>query len=209
MSIPLGNVPTWIAALGTVGALSAALWQINTERKRRIAQETADRAERHQAQARLVAAWVGRPVRPESQGEPSDRPEGRTPIYLFNGSSEPVYTLVAAIVFIQGAAPRSTEEVLKAAHPEGGNALYSQAPITTLSILPPGKWRVWIPGTHWSGVLAGRSGGELAFTDRAGAHWIRRALGALEELPQAPFDYFAKWQLYGPYELEVPEPAES
>jgi len=70
MSIPLGNVPTWIAALGTVGALSAALWQINTERKRRIAQETADRAERHQAQARLVAAWVGQPERPESQGEP-------------------------------------------------------------------------------------------------------------------------------------------
>jgi hypothetical protein len=143
------------------------------------------------------------------QGESSDRAQGRTPIYLFNGSSEPVYTLVAAIVFIQGAAPRSTEEVLKAAHPNGENDVYREAPITTLSILPPGKWRVWILGTHWSGVLAGRSGGELAFTDRAGAHWIRRALGALEELPQAPFDYFAKWQLYGPYALEVPEPAES
>ncbi|HUY08769.1 MAG TPA: hypothetical protein VMW80_04870 [Candidatus Dormibacteraeota bacterium] len=82
-------------------------------------------------------------------------------------------------------------------------------PVTTVSILPPGKWRVWSPGTGWSAILAGRSGGELSFTDRAGTHWIRRALGSLEELPKPPFEYFKQWKLYGPYDLDVPESAES
>lgn len=30
--IQLGDLPTWLAALGTVGALGAVLWQISTER---------------------------------------------------------------------------------------------------------------------------------------------------------------------------------
>jgi hypothetical protein len=58
MSLPLGNVPTWIAAVGTVGALWVAALQIRTERNHRIAQEANDRLERHQAQARLIAAMM-------------------------------------------------------------------------------------------------------------------------------------------------------
>jgi hypothetical protein len=32
MALELGDVPTWLAAVGTVGALAAAFWQIGTER---------------------------------------------------------------------------------------------------------------------------------------------------------------------------------
>lgn len=199
MAFGLGDVPTWLAATGTVGALWVALLQIKTERSHRLARDASDREERHRSRARLVAAWVGPP-------EPASGPSGRTPIYLLNGSLEPVYTLVASIVFIQGAAPHTTEETLEAHHPREQGTTWSQAPVTTESILPPGKWRIWIPGTGWAGVMAGRSGAEVAFTDRAGAHWIRRALGELEELPQPPFEYFQQWQLHGPYALEVPEP---
>jgi hypothetical protein len=87
--IHLGDLPTWLAALGTVGALAAALWQIRTERKRRLEREALEREERHQAQARLIAAVVG----PE---EPHEEVAilGRTAVDLINGSAEPVYRLI-------------------------------------------------------------------------------------------------------------------
>ncbi len=154
-----------------------------------------------------MSAWVGPPDPDLTAQVSNDGPHGQTPIYLLNGSLEPVYTLVVSIVFIQGAAPHTTEEMLEAAHPRDSTNAWAEAPATTVSILPPGKWRIWIPGTHGAGVLAGRSGAEAKFSDRAGAHWIRRALGKLEELPQPPFEYFRQWQLHGPYALEVPEPA--
>ena len=37
--IQWGDVPTWVAAVGTVGTLASALWQIQTERERRIASD--------------------------------------------------------------------------------------------------------------------------------------------------------------------------
>lgn len=91
-----GDLPTWVAAIGTVGALVAALIQINVERSRRHAQEANDRAERRLAQARLVAAFLGSE---ETRGRPgpgdTDLPRRRsgdgerTPIYVVNGSTEP------------------------------------------------------------------------------------------------------------------------
>jgi hypothetical protein len=45
----------------------------------------------------------------------------------------------------------------------------------------PGGW----------GILSGRVGAEIAFTDRAGASWVRRATGALDELPTDAIDHYA------------------
>jgi hypothetical protein len=53
--------------------------------------------------------------------------------------------------------------------------------------------------------MGGRFGAEVAFTDRAGSHWIRRATGKLEELPKEPLEYFEPSGLYGPYALVTPE----
>jgi hypothetical protein len=78
-------------------------------------------------------------------------------------------------VFIQGAGPRRGED--------GVNSSYRR----TLSILPPGRWRVEVPG-GWAG-MSRRPGVEVAFTDRAGIHWIRRATGALDEIQKAPIDH--------------------
>lgn len=193
--INFGDVPTWVAAIGTVGTLIFALAQIRSERDRRIKQEKADREERKKAQARLISGWVGE--FDHSYGE-----RGRTAIMLSNGSAEPVYRVYAAIVFIQGAAPHTGEE-WHTIEKQGGFAAQSQA-TTTASILPPGTWRVWVPNANW-GILGGRIGAEVAFTDRASVHWVRRATGALEELSILPFDHFG---LIGPYELVTPEPVE-
>jgi hypothetical protein len=210
--VNFGDVPTWVAAIGTVGTLTAALIQINTERKHRHAQEARDRAERHVAQARLVAAFLGseetrgRPA-PEDPHGPTHQSNGRTTIYVVNGSEEPVYEPVIGLVAIQGAAPRTMEGWLEArrSQSEPGQA-YRQVPITTASILPPGKSVVWIPGTGWSAHLSGRSSAEIAFTDRAGAHWIRRANGQLEEIPCGPLKYFHDRGLFSPFEFQTPEP---
>ena len=53
--------------------------------------------------------------------------------------------------------------------------------------------------------MGGRSAAEVAFTDRAGKHWIRRGTGQLEPLPEDPIDYFQRLGLYGPYDLQTPE----
>jgi len=127
----------------------------------------------------------------------------RSAIDCFNGSSEPAYNVVVGIVFIQGAAPRTTEELMKL---RLGGKTNEGVPTTTLSILPPGRSRAWVRGAKWTGIMSGRAGTEIAFTDCFGAHWIRRASGKLEELPLEPIEYFRQFNFNGPYDLQTPEP---
>jgi len=71
----------------------------------------------------------------------------RTAIDLINSSDEPVYRLVAAIVFIQGAGSQTIERLLEYSKRKEVRGV----PIATVSILPPrGAFRVWIPGLGWS-----------------------------------------------------------
>jgi hypothetical protein len=198
--INFGDVPTWVAAIGTVGTLGAALLQIGSERSRRLSQEAADREERRRDQARLIAGWVG-PIEQETEDSGP-----HTWIILSNGSPEPVYGVYAAIVFIQGAAPHTGEEWHRLQEQGQESGEYPQyRSTTTASILPPGRWRVRVPQAAW-GITGGRIGAEVAFTDRASVHWVRRATGTLEELATRPFDHF---DLTGPYELQTPEAVDS
>jgi hypothetical protein len=191
--INLGDLPTWVAALGTVGALGAALWQINTERQRRHEREEQERAEQHLAQARLIAAVRG-PIRPAGEFTR----DGQTGIDLINGSAEPVYRLVVAIVSIQGAGMPTIEKWVEWRDSDYGHPV----PVTTASILPSGTYRIWIDGLNWGQVLSGRTGAEVAFTDRAGSHWIRHASGQLEELTEDPISHYLG---AGPHDLQTPE----
>jgi hypothetical protein len=193
--IHLGDLPTWLAALGTVGALGAALWQIGAERKRRHEREAQEREERHRAQARLIAATFG----PEDHSGP-----GRTGIELINGSPEPVYRLVVTIVRIQGAGSPATIEGWLEYRDRNREKHYpglAPTPVTTASILPNGRHLVWIDGI-WGRGLGERHGAEVAFTDRAGSHWIRRATGQLDELTEDPITHYLG---AGPHDLQTPE----
>jgi hypothetical protein len=203
-TIDMGDLPTWLAAGGTVGALAAAFWQIRAERRARLAREQQDRDDRHREQARLVSAVLGPVERPPSQesGGPSVL-RGRTAVDLINSSAELVYRVVAAIVGIQGTLPRTLEawlEIRQRPRPE--SEFPDPIPTTTASILPSGTYRVWIRGIGWWGVLSGRGAAEVAFTDRAGTHWIRRANGQLEELPEDPITHYLG---LGPHDLQTPE----
>ena len=193
MAVNFGDVPTWVAAIGTVGTLVAALSQISNERKRRLSADEQLRIAKHLEQARLVAAYMGEQEKPE--GEEASLDKGRTAVYLTNNSPEPVYSVVVGIVFLRGAGPKTLEELLDLIKPEYGG----KGPVTTVSIVPTGLYRVWIRGTGWAELLAAapgmlrirRVGVDVAFTDRAGAHWIRRATGQLQELDEPPMQYFA------------------
>jgi hypothetical protein len=196
-----GDVPTWVAAVGTVGTLASALWQIQTERQRRLASEEQLRAERHIEQARLVAAYLGEEERSEPEPETPHDDQGRTSVFLVNNSAEPVYSVVVGIVFVQGAGPRSLEDMLKLNHEQDQRL----GPVTTVSILPGGLYQVWITGTGWARILSGRAGVEIAFSDAAGAHWIRRATGRLDELTAPPLEYLQQFDFYGPHDFQTPK----
>lgn len=182
MAAWVAAIGTWVAAIGTVGTLIALILQRRSDKRQA-------RTETRLEQARRISALVG----PEEGTQSS----GRTPFFLLNRSEEPVYNLVATIVMVQGAAPHRGEDWAK--------EQVRPVPQTTISVLPPGKWRIWINGGRWAGTMALRASAEVAFTDRAGVHWIRRGTGELEELSKAPFEYFKEFGLYGPYDLVTPE----
>jgi len=64
---------------------------------------------------------------------------------------------------------------------------------------------VWVRGAGWWRGMSGKSGVDVAFTDRAGSHWIRRATGELIELPQPPLNYLQPYGLHGPHDYQTPE----
>jgi hypothetical protein len=207
LAVHWGNIPTWVAAIGTVGALFTALFQINRERSHRQRVEQRSEDERLDAQARLLAAY------PAEEVHSKDGSRTRTSIVLINGSDEPVYGVVVGVVYIPGAAPHSLEEMMRCHHEDlprwidegpGAPGHLNTPPYTTVSILPGGEWRVWLPRGNW-GILSGRMGADIAFSDRLGQHWIQRANGKPEPIPVEPFEYFAEVGMHGPHDLQRPE----
>lgn len=198
----VGAVGTCVAAVGTVGALWVGLVRISRERRQRLAADEQLREERRREQARRVAAYMGEEEKPTQAPNAQTDDQGQTAFYLVNGSLEPVYSVVVGMVFIQGAGPRSLEDMLELNQKQYDGR---QGPMTTVGMLPGGLYRVWVSGTGWHRILSGRPGVEIAFTDAAGVHWIRRASGQMEELPTPPLTYLQKWHFYGPHDLQTPE----
>lgn len=174
------------------------MWQIGAEHRRRHEREAQERDERHRAQARLVAVVLG----PEEREPGRSGRSGRSGADLINGSPEPVYRLVVAIVNIQGSSPRSIEGWIERRDREADVLSLPRVPVTSVSILPGGMYRVWIDDIGWGRVLSGRRVAEVAFTDRAGSHWVRRGTGELEELAGGPILHYLG---AGPHELQTPE----
>lgn len=102
MGVDLAGLPVWVEAFGTVGALGAALIQIQRERSWRHRRDAEERDDRRTEQARLISAWL-------DQTTPS--PVGADPHFVYttvalrNGAPDPVYSLLVALVGIQGAVP--------------------------------------------------------------------------------------------------------
>lgn len=153
-----GDVPTWISAVTTAGALAAAAWVVVIELRRERRSEEASRSE----QAAKVAAWCEhvdyrhpRVYEFSGGGDPEVVGWGLT---IHNGSDLPVYEAVVGV-----AAETSRSLVLVGA-------------------LPPGYRRVPMPEDVT--ILDAKYGSAsltVSFRDAAGTRWIRGASGCLHE----------------------------
>lgn len=199
MDVPRDPIEFWtafgalaavVAAVGTIAAFAIAFYQISIERSARRKDERSAIATEQVTQARKISGWIGG-TRPTAWGlTTSGVPP--TPATLLNASDEPVYQVVAWLVLIQGAGPQTGEQMREVA-PDSAAAL---------ATLPPGRFVVSLPG-DWGGMMA-RPGVEIAFTDAAGRHWIRRANGLLDQILDDPVEHYA---MSRPVNWQVPTPS--
>jgi hypothetical protein len=128
---------------------------------RGCAQSKKSRDREKRSQAESISAWI-------KEGGVS-----KANIAILNNSNEPIFKAVISLVTYQGAGPQS-----------GKNNSYQ----TLVGIVPPGMLTKTIP--HGGAGMMMRFGLEIAFTDKAGAHWIRTVDGKLKSIPKAAADYY-------------------
>lgn len=100
---------------------------------------------------------------------------------MLNRSDTAVYNVAVFIVAQLGRFPDSAETIMQLSERDG-RAYYK-----LLGVLPPGSWTT---SSYWSGGMMLQPAVEIAFSDAAGNHWIRRVSGLLESLPKPVFEHF-------------------
>ncbi len=208
-----GDVATWVGSVGgvvgAIGTIAALVWAVKTAldeaKKSRLVAE-ASAVEKSKAdqealrqQAQRIYAWHGSPPVRDTR---TFAEANATGIYLGNSSDEPVYEVVAYLVWVQGAAYRTGEdaEAFGNRMVEHGFSTYDIRAV--VQNLPPGRFVVEVKGPDDS-PMQGQLGVEVAFTDRAGRHWIRRASGELDETDEAAIDHY---DIYRPLNYSRADP---
>lgn len=195
--IQWGDVATWVGAgaavVAAIGTIATLVWAVRSslaEAKRAREQSDDQHNERVRAQAQKIYAWS------ELRGEDTLDVENRTlhvaadRVLYGNASTEPVYNAVLHLVWVQGAAPATGEELERWARSTPGVESLELRARRVFQVLPPGRFVTDLRGGLGLTVPNGRTGVEIGFTDHAGRHWIRRANGALEPIAQPPIDYY-------------------
>jgi hypothetical protein len=135
-----------------------------------LAQRSRDRSalnEGRRRQAEGVTGWLTAYDGPE---EPGRLIYG---LLLQNESTQPVYELIASIVTVYGAGPKSGEDRI-------GDVFYRSMFLN----LPPGKTRSQIDNPGQGMYI--RHGVEIAFRDSIGYRWVRQGDGLLREVGKDP-----------------------
>ena len=174
-----GVTGTYLAAIGTLTAVVVALKQSHDAQALQKEREAKQRAKDERVQAERVSAWHAGTV---------DGDYRNHRVELINHSYEPVFNVVVFTVFIQGAAPRTSESMANHLGQVGGPYQGPNFMRAVLSVLAPGQHHVNIVAD--TGIHNARIGIEISFTDTRGAHWVRRAIGEVEPLSANPIDYY-------------------
>jgi hypothetical protein len=189
MGIGIGDWPTWIAAVATVGALifaGIAAWASWQVLKRETLRDEARAEAERRSQANLVAAWPG--VVPLHPDHP-DQPAGAYGPVVRNASDLPVYR-----VFIWAMHSDRIRHVSRAYQ---------------IDVLPPGQWfvhhedgrfhphrpavlsDVYKDQSDRQGIYAGVEFRDIyakvEFRDAAGSEWRRDEYGDLRQTGVAAF----------------------
>ena len=160
---PWGDVPTWLAAVGTCGAVIVSLYLARQDGLRREQRE-------RRRQAELVTAWLGAE---EAVGDQLFQQ-----VVIQNSSSQSVYQLIVSLVSVQGAFR------VTAVPPPQSDAKVSDPFQTRVGQVPPGRFDTRIQSGGHGMYL--RLGVEIAFQDASGVYWLRRGNGCLEEMKGDP-----------------------
>ena len=173
-----------MASVGTVAAVSLALWGAQGERKERLRRELRQQAVR-------ISAWFVEmhkdPHGDDSHGEAWLPPELRgraADVELLNNSEDQV---TEVLVFLS----RVSYKVQR---------WWDQEPEyrAMIGVLAPGRWTISVPKSGGAIVdvkLGGSPAGSrviavISFTDSAGNHWARGARSELRQLPSAAIEYW-------------------
>jgi len=193
-AVQWGSVSTWVAGVGTVAAVSLALWEARGERKERLRRELRQQAER-------ISAWfVGMHKDPDGEDPDDGNPDGEdshrdawlppelrgraADVELLNNSEDPVTDVLVFLSRVSYKVQRWWDQ-----EPE-----YR----VMIGVLPPGRWAIRVPRSAGAIVnvkLGGSPAGSrviavISFTDSAGNHWARGARSELRRLPAAAFEYW-------------------
>jgi hypothetical protein len=138
---------------------------------------------------RRVCGWAT-PLETETKDGLERSPEH---IYFSNTSGEPVYELIAYLVYVQGAAASTGEEVESFFRGDPyqnypGVGVWDVRAI--VQILPPGNFHLKLE-SYPDHPQQGQLGLEVAFSDGSGGHWVRRVpSGVLEPLASGPVEHY-------------------
>jgi hypothetical protein len=188
-AVQWGTVSTWVAAVGTVAAVSLALWGTRGERKERLRRELRQQAVR-------ISAWFVE-MHKDSHGEDSHGEDPRreawlppelrgraADVELLNNSADPVTDVLIFLSRVSYKVQRWWDQ-----EPE-----YR----VMIGVLPPGRWTIRVPKSGGA-IVDVKLGGSpamsrvmviISFTDNAGNHWARGARGELRQLTTPAIDYW-------------------
>jgi hypothetical protein len=157
-----GDVPAWISAIGTVGALWVAMWLLFEDLKDRRASREADK----QRVARRLSGWC------EVKGD-------KAILWIQNLSEEPAYDVVGYV----GKTGTNLESL-----PDPDNVYMEPV----FGVVPPGQkldFKIDDRRFFASDIFPDIPAVAIEFTDANGLHWRRLANGELKNIPhRRPFD---------------------
>ena len=156
-----GDIATWVTGTGTIALFCVALKQIGDERATRNAREKRSEDHKLRDQAEHISAWVTKLAQAPDN----------TWVAVTNQSLQPVYEVVVTLVMVQGDGGGENNDA------SGFTRPFSQL---CVSIVPPGRGYVSFPSSY-SGMNR-HPGVEIAFKDKSGHCWLRKANGDLSEI---------------------------
>ncbi|MDA2893055.1 hypothetical protein PDG61_19190 [Mycolicibacterium sp. BiH015] len=189
----LTGLATWLTGVVTAATLAFGVYQWFKLRSDSIAAKDAAAQEERRAQARRVSAWF----------------DGSDPslvgfVRVSNTSDEPVSCVVVYEVYMDGGdrpgsgeeSERDIQDTLRSIKDMEGRG-YLPPNTAENALTPPAKQSRAIlqtlpPGTYPLKLFIGRdnAGLEIAFTDSAGRHWVRRATGELIERDKNALNHY-------------------
>lgn len=169
-----GNVPEWVAAVGTLGAFGVALWLLGAQ----LGTYRASEQDRIQGDAIRISAWwslpqsikIGLRERIRTRRAPERRHE--VTVHLRNSSDNPVYDCIVYLGPTRQPTPGGREDAWDFHFPvlPGGQTLTRSAP-SDYFILEPQDHLPDEAGFYRGPWV------EIVFTDSAGRHWRRTKRG--------------------------------